>query len=37
MGADFCAVLTGVAGEGARGYFEELGAEYILPSAAELL
>ena len=37
MGADFCAVLTGVAGEGARGYFEEQGAEYILGSAAELL
>lgn len=37
MGADFCAVLTGVAGESARGFFEELGAEYILPSAAELL
>lgn len=37
MGADFCAVLTGVSGESARGFFEELGAEYILPSAAELL
>ena len=37
MGADFCAVLTGVQGKAARGYFEELGAEYILDSAAELI
>ncbi len=37
MGADFCAVLTGVTGEKARDYFEDLGAEYILPSAADLL
>ena len=37
MGADFCAVLTGVQGKAARGFFEELGAEYILDSAAELL
>lgn len=32
MGADFCAVLTGVNGKAARGYFEDLGAEYILDS-----
>lgn len=32
MGADFCAVLTGVAGESAREYFEEMEAEYILDS-----
>ncbi len=37
MGADFCAVLTGVAGTAARGFFEEQGAEYILGSAADLL
>lgn len=37
MGADFCAVLTGVQGTAARGYFEKLGAEYILNSAAELI
>ena len=37
MGADFCAVLTGVNGKAARGYFEELEAEYILDSAADLL
>ena len=37
MGADFCAVLTGVQGKAARGYFEDLGAEYILDSAAELI
>lgn len=37
MGADFCAVLTGVSGEKAREYFEDLNAEYILPSLAEFL
>lgn len=37
MGADFCAVLTGVSGEKARGYFEDLNAEYILPSLADFL
>ena len=37
MGADFCAVLTGIQGEGARGYFEELGAEYILNSVEDFL
>jgi len=36
MGADFCAVLTGVTGEKARGYFEELGAEYILKNVLEM-
>lgn len=36
MGADFCAVLTGVAGESAREYFEELNAEYILNSVLDL-
>lgn len=37
MGADFCAVLTGVAGKSARGYFESLNSEYILNSLAEFL
>lgn len=37
MGADFCAVLTGIQGEGARGYFENLGAEYILRSVEDFL
>ncbi|MCH5188738.1 MAG: HAD family hydrolase [Oscillospiraceae bacterium] len=32
MGADFLAVLTGVSGEKGRAYFEETGAEYILPN-----
>lgn len=35
--ADFCAVLTGVSGEKARAYFENLNAEYILPSLADFL
>lgn len=35
MGADFCAVLTGVNGKKARGYFEEQGAEYILDNVLE--
>lgn len=37
MGADFCAVLTGIQGGSARGYFEELDAAYILNSAADFL
>ncbi len=37
MGADFCAVLTGIQGEGARGYFEKLGATYILNSVEDFL
>lgn len=37
MGADFCAVLTGVDGAAARGFFERNGAEYILDSAAEMV
>lgn len=37
MGADFCAVLTGVSGKAARGYFEDNNATYILNSAADLL
>lgn len=37
MGADFCAVLTGIQGEGARMYFEEVGAEYILNSVEDFL
>lgn len=36
MGADFCAVLTGVSGEEARGYFEELNSQYILNSLLDL-
>ena len=35
MGADFCAVLTGVSGQAARAYFEGLNAEYILNSIAD--
>lgn len=37
MGADFCAVLTGVSGQAARGYFEELKADYIFDSVADFL
>ena len=37
MGADFLAVLTGVSGEKARPYFEELGAEYILPNVLSMI
>lgn len=37
MGADFCAVLTGIQGEGARGYFEKMNAEYILNSVIGFL
>lgn len=36
MGADFCAVLTGVSGHDAKDYFEENKAEYILDSVADL-
>lgn len=34
---DFLAVLTGVSGESARGYFEEQKAEYILGSVCEMV
>lgn len=37
MGADFCAVLTGVSGKQARGYFEETKADYILDSVIDLM
>jgi phosphoglycolate phosphatase-like HAD superfamily hydrolase len=37
MNADFCAVLTGIQGESARGYFEKLGATYILNSVEDFL
>ena len=37
MGADFCAVLTGVSGQEARGYFENLKSDYILDSLADFL
>ena len=37
MDADFCAVLTGIQGERARGYFEKLGANYILKSVEDFL
>ena len=37
MGADFCAVLTGVNKQAARGFFEENNAQYILNSSAELI
>lgn len=36
MGADFCAVLTGINGVEARGYFEEMNAEYILDSVLDM-
>ena len=36
-GMDFCAVLTGVSGKAARGYFEETGADYILDSLENFL
>ncbi len=36
MGADFCAVLTGVAGEAGRAYFEEQNAEYILHNVGDM-
>ncbi len=37
MGADFCAVLTGVSGKSARSYFKELKAEYILDSVIDMM
>lgn len=37
MGADFCAVLTGVSGQAARGYFEKMKAEYILDDVCSML
>ena len=37
MGADFCAVLTGVSGKAARGYFEAAESEYILDSLENFL
>lgn len=37
MGADFLAVLTGVSGEKAKGYFESENAEYILPSIKAMI
>lgn len=37
MGADFCAVLTGIQGERARPYFEKLNATYILKSVLDFL
>lgn len=36
MGADFCAVLTGVAGESGRAYFEGQNAEYILHDVGDM-
>ncbi len=37
MGADFCAVLTGIQGEKSRGYFENLKATYILNSVLDFV
>ncbi len=37
MGADFCAVLTGINGQKARGYFEEQKADYILNDVLEFV
>lgn len=37
MGADFCAVLTGINGESAKGFFQTQGAKYILNSCTELI
>lgn len=36
MGADFCAVLTGIQGKAAREYFESMKADYILDSISDL-
>lgn len=36
-GFDFAAVLTGIAGEEARGYFEEMNADYILPDVCGII
>ncbi len=35
-GMDFCAVLTGVAGDAARPFFEQGGAKYILPDVTHI-
>lgn len=37
IGADFCAVLTGVSGKKAKNYFEELGAKYIFDSLEDFI
>ena len=37
IGADFCAVLTGVQGKKAKTYFEEQGSTYILDSVEDFL
>ena len=37
VGMPFAAVLTGVSGEGARGYFEEQKADYIFSSIADFV
>ena len=37
MGCDFLAVLTGISGERARSYFENEGAEYILPDISHMV
>ena len=37
MGADFCAVLTGAHGQGARAYFEEMNSTYIFDDVTGLL
>ncbi len=37
MGADFCAVLTGVAGKSAKDYFEKMNAQYILDNVLDLI
>ncbi len=37
MGADFLAVLTGISGVEAKGYFEEQKAQYILDSLEQIL
>lgn len=37
MGANFCAVLTGIAGEKSRNYFEDMNAEYILNSVCDMI
>ena len=36
MGADFCAVLTGVSGKEAKEYFENQNSEYIFDSVLNL-
>lgn len=37
MGADFCAVLTGITGSAARPYFENRKAKYIIADIRELM